>query len=1007
MERKTELSIDLDGLRVTRSRRAAAAAAAANANGNGTESMTISMNSFTSTTQTTSTATAASVCNTSTSKTTSSRISTNSNTGNDSTIPRKRVKRNPLLKNVFLGVRDSQHGKRPFKSATELPRELLMSCESRIGLVQPSSNTQSPSAANPTIPIIAAELSEAAKSLLNTNPELQQYYLCLKLLKKVTQKLMSESTIEYPTDSGKFKESKTINAEIFLLFGGVEVTVDLLLQPHFYKKKQKKKLATSSESKESKADEEKPSTSDTPETSTTTTPEAATSTETTPPAATDDAASTATEAAAAASTTETEAEATEMDDPPPASSTATPSTATSSSAAASSTVTTSASSTQQASGSFQFRLVRDSYSAGSSGHPASQDPQKVLRHKIAYNAMDLLHYMCQNMGTDMATPLSDHDDLIVYLFTLLTEKQCFLKAATLIEDILGVRTQMFKLQDIPELEELVKKFEEDQLANFCRVLSITISELDPKDDPCTLAAQDKACRNRSDTPISEVNQKTVVELPGFVQKLVKIACKSVAEPDGVADMDTLFSQIDSWVTWLDSSLAFDALAEVANEDEGVYLNLPLHDLSLPLPDSLKTMHEVVYKVEVLHVLCLLLGGKQRHKVHEILAQYKLMPGLNNLFDKVIWRCNLRAPIHGVNENCDCSPEVALKVQFLRLLHTYCDHHDNKYLIMTRHEINDLNRISTSSNIPQLEAVKKIDRTLLCQGQKGILTKLVEVMKKEPRDSPFRFWMARAIESFLRGKTSYADQTFLIRKGLLEHVVQHILSSEHHSKEVLQSYFDLLAELMKFNILAFKRFNKAIHSEHQFKQFVHLVRNHIVDSNMFVRCLALTIEHFEKEQPENYDWGIQSCRLLQFISKRENRLTFLYKLINIIHVEILTQENVSCLNTTIIFLMFADRIGELSRYLTDLRKEEQKQCRPGFLLQNFRELLFFWQEHYLHKDKDCSALEKSSCISFSKWKDMVSLLVSGNTHSSLTVAHYLQMDDLFPCTEHQHAPLRTS
>lgn len=53
---------------------------------------------------------------------------------------------------------------------------------------------------------------------------------------------------------------------------------------------------------------------------------------------------------------------------------------------------------------------------------------------------------------------------------------------------------------------LVKKFEEDQLANFCRVLSITISELDPKDDPCTLAAQDKACRNRSETPISEVNQ---------------------------------------------------------------------------------------------------------------------------------------------------------------------------------------------------------------------------------------------------------------------------------------------------------------------------------------------------------------------------------------------------------------------------------------------------------------------------------------------------------------------
>ena len=28
-----------------------------------------------------------------------------------------------------------------------------------------------------------------------------------------------------------------------------------------------------------------------------------------------------------------------------------------------------------------------------------------------------------------------------------------------------------------------------------------------------------------------------------------------------------------------------------------------------------------------------------------------------------------------------------------------------------------------------------------------------------------------------------------------------------------------------------------------------------------------------------------------------------------------------------------------------------------LLQNLRNLLLFWQDHYLHKDKDCSALQK--------------------------------------------------
>ena len=28
-----------------------------------------------------------------------------------------------------------------------------------------------------------------------------------------------------------------------------------------------------------------------------------------------------------------------------------------------------------------------------------------------------------------------------------------------------------------------------------------------------------------------------------------------------------------------------------------------------------------------------------------------------------------------------------------------------------------------------------------------------------------------------------------------------------------------------------------------------------------------------------------------------------------------------------------------------------------IMRNFHDLLIFWQDHYLHKDKDCSALEK--------------------------------------------------
>ena len=56
---------------------------------------------------------------------------------------------------------------------------------------------------------------------------------------------------------------------------------------------------------------------------------------------------------------------------------------------------------------------------------------------------------------------------------------------------------------------------------------------------------------------------------------------------------------------------------------------------------------------------------------------------------------------------------------------------------------------------------------MCRGSRGLLSKIVEVMKKEPTASTFRFWLARAVESYLRGSTSYCDQVFLLRRDLLQ------------------------------------------------------------------------------------------------------------------------------------------------------------------------------------------------------------------------------------------------
>ncbi|KAL7985473.1 hypothetical protein Chor_004043 [Crotalus horridus] len=584
--------------------------------------------------------------------------------------------------------------------------------------------------------------------------------------------------------------------------------------------------------------------------------------------------------------------------------------------------------------------------------------------------------------------LAERNDFVLFLFTLMTNKKTFLQTATLIEDILGVKKEMIQLEDIPNLANLVSSFDQQQLANFCRILAVTISELDTgSDDKHTLLAKNAQQKKNLGPSRAEINQATLLNIPGFIERLCKLATRKVSETTGTS---SFLQELEEWYTWLDNALVLDALMRVADEeteqsstessDESGFANTSTRN---QLPQSMKIMHEIMYKLEVLYVLCVLLMGRQRNQVHKMIAEFRLIPGLNNLFDKLIWRKHSASALvlPGHNQNCDCSPDITLKIQFLRLLQSFSDHHENKYLLLNSQELNELSAISLKANIPEVEAVINTDRSLICDGKRGLLTRLLQVMKKEPAESSFRFWQARAVESFLRGATSYADQMFLLKRGLLEHILYCIVDSECKSRDVLQSYFDLLGELMKFNIDAFKRFNKYINTEEK-------INSSLVDSNMLVRCITLSLDRFESQSDIKVAEVLSECCLLSYMSQMSMRMSFLFRLINIIHVQTLTQENVSCLNTSLVILMLARRKDKLPFYLRTLQEMEYTKKYPGFILNNFHSLLRFWQQHYLNKDKDSTCLENSSCISFSYWKETVSVLLSTDRTSPCAIISYI-------------------
>ena len=78
---------------------------------------------------------------------------------------------------------------------------------------------------------------------------------------------------------------------------------------------------------------------------------------------------------------------------------------------------------------------------------------------------------------------------------------------------------------------------------------------------------------------------------------------------------------------------------------------------------------------------------------------------------------------------------------------------------------------------------------------------------------------------------------------------------------------------------------------------------------------------------------------------------------------LSQENVSCLNTTLVVLMLANKKNELPRYLDAIKRKSNENpaivVTAGLIdpLTNFKDLFLFCQSHYLQKDKDCIGLEQ--------------------------------------------------
>lgn len=304
-------------------------------------------------------------------------------------------------------------------------------------------------------------------------------------------------------------------------------------------------------------------------------------------------------------------------------------------------------------------------------------------------------------------------------------------------------------------------------------------------------------------------------------------------------------------------------------------------------------------------------------------------------------------------------------------------------------------------------------------ERGLLTKMVDVfMSCVHRDETYntrRFLVSSAMEAF--GRTAKISQrTFVGRQGLVRHLLEQIAMSRaltFQRSQFRQTCFDLLGHVLRWDRALFVTTNDLLRGDLEIVNCVlTVVSERLIDSNVFVRSVALSLEYFRVQdllrdkyglmEIENDDpnvvlnevtaaqlgrYDFENCVLWQFLQKYRVRLTF--DLMSSVRANDITVENMCCVNTTMLmFVVSCPNEKSLDDLLEEIRRLVECKIREGGdscdgidvskvaaedLMDNFYRVVDFWLVFYKYRGCDVGALETNSRMGFDRFVKMCGLL----------------------------------
>merc|ERR1719201_1815079 len=111
----------------------------------------------------------------------------------------------------------------------------------------------------------------------------------------------------------------------------------------------------------------------------------------------------------------------------------------------------------------------------------------------------------------------------------------------------------------------------------------------------------------------------------------------------------------------------------------------------------------------------------------------------------------------------------------------------------------------------------------------------------------------------------------------------------------------------------------------------------------------------------------------------------------VKMEEVCQENICCLNSALVVLLFACKEGRLEEVLQALGKADAEEDAKASTLANLLHFGRFWLIYYEQRERDKLSLELGSTFKHAEWVELINELLAPHTHPR-SLRRYMKPSD---------------